>query len=294
MRVLVTGASGFTARHVIPILRQRGYEVSGLTTSDCDIRDAVALREAVAEARPESVLHLAGTPNLPDSEADTAFTVNVHGTINLLAACEKLSERPRKIILVSSAYVYGDTGSAPAREDAPLDPRGAYGKSKREMEIAAARWFDRLPLIVARPFNYTGVGHGESFLVPKLVRAFRDRSPDVSFVDPTVVRDYSDARWVAEVYVSLLQCPIASQAINVCSGIGTPLTALVDIFEKLTGHRPASYPKPRSGARPAALVGDPSRLIRLIGGASPFSLRDTLRWMLETAYGKESIARAEA
>jgi nucleoside-diphosphate-sugar epimerase len=162
------------------------------------------------------------------------------------------------------------------------------------MEIVATRWFDRLPVIIARPFNYTGVGHGERFLVPKLVRAFHERTPDVSFVDPTVIRDYSDVRWVARVYVSLLQCPVAGQTINVCSGTGTPLTALVDILENLTGRRPASYPKPSSGARTAALVGDPSRLIRLIGGSSPFSLRDTLSWMLETAERKGRMAPAEA
>jgi nucleoside-diphosphate-sugar epimerase len=212
----------------------------------------------------------------------------------LLAACEKLVERPQKIVLVSSSYVYGDTGSAPAREDAALEPRDAYAKSKREMEIVATRWFDRLPLIIARPFNYTGVGHGERFLVPKLVRAFCERDPDVSFVDPSVVRDYSDVRWVAEVYVSLLQCPVAGQVVNVCSGTGTPLTALVDALQELTGRRPASYPKPPAGARTVALVGDPSRLKGLIGRSSPFSLRDTLTWMLETAAAQGRLARAEA
>ena len=292
-RVLVTGATGFTARYVIPLLKQKGFEVHGLSSAQCDIRDAPALRDAVAAATPDYVVHLAGTSNLPDADAETLHSINVQGTVNLLQAAERLPERPRKLILASSSYVYGDTGSAPASEDAALEARGAYGRSKRQMEAVAARWFGRLPLIIARPFNYTGVGHDERFLVPKLLRVFRERDPDVSFVDPSVIRDYSDVRWMAEVYVSLLHCPVAGRTINVCSGTGTPLTALVDMLEKLTGRRAASYPRPRAGARPAALVGDPSRLIRLIGGSSPFSLRDTLSWMLETAQRKDSIAPAE-
>jgi nucleoside-diphosphate-sugar epimerase len=226
-------------------------------------------------------VHLAGTSNLPDSEHDTVFSVNVQGTVNLLEACERLAERPRKIILASSSYVYGDTGLAPASEDAPLRPRGAYGKSKCEMERAAARWFDRMPVLLVRPFNYTGVGHGRRFLVPKIVRAFRERAEDVSFVDPNSTRDYSDVGWVASVYVDLLKRQESGLAINVCSGVGTSLPSLVALLEELTGHSPSARPGQASG-RKTALVGNPTLLLSLLGKPSPHSLVDTLRWMLQS------------
>jgi GDP-6-deoxy-D-talose 4-dehydrogenase len=280
-RVLVTGATGFTGAYLVSFLKKRGLDVRGLSSADIDIRDSSAVRDAVARNTAEYVVHLAGTPNLPDSDADRAFSVNVQGTVNLLEACERWCITPRKILLASSSFVYGDTGTSPAGEDALLAPTGAYGKSKLEMERAAARWFGSLPIVIVRPFNYTGIGHGERFLVPKLVRAFRDRVVDTSFVDPNAVRDYSDVRWVASVYADLLERSDAGMTVNVCSGVGTPLPELVELLEKLTGHSVAKRPGVADAKRRTALVGAPQRLLSLVGKSSPYSLSDTLRWMLE-------------
>jgi len=288
-RVLVTGASGFTARYVIPLLGIAGYEVfelgrgilPGSNRITCEIRDARAIGDAVDRVRPDYVVHLAGTPNLPDSESDLAFSVNVQGTVNLLEACARLDERPKKIVLASSSYVYGDTGTEPAGEGAALHPTNEYGRSKLEMERAAARWFDRLPILIARPFNYTGVGHEERFLVPKLVRLFRDRGDDATFVDPGVVRDFSDVRWVAEVYAKALGLAEYGRAMNICSGEGTPLSRLVNLLEGITGHsiskRLTGEPSSAAGKR---MVGSPL-LVHAMIGRSPFRLEDTLKWMMD-------------
>lgn len=293
-RVLVTGASGFTARYVIPQLKAAGHEVFALARSlkpgahsiPCEIRDSVAMRDAVASVRPEYVVHLAGTPNLPDSQAELAFSVNVQGTVNLLEACSKLAQRPAKIVVASSAYVYGDTGEQPADENAPLDPINEYGRSKLEMERVAARWFDRMPILILRPFNYTGVGHEERFLVPKLVKLFRERGEDATFVDPNVVRDFSDVRWVAQVYARSLGLNESARAINVCSGEGTALSVLVAILERLTGRKLARREGYNPSSRPSvSLVGMPGILHGLIA-RSPYALEQTLLWMLNADSGK--------
>lgn len=280
-RVLVTGATGFTARYVIPLLEARGDTVLRLSTRNCDVRNAADLREAVASARPQQVLHLAGTPNLDDSQADLAQAVNVQGTINLLAACEALPEPPRRIIVASSCYVYGDTGHAPAHERAPLRPRGAYGRSKLDMEQAAARWAERLPIVIVRPFNYTGVGHDERFLVPKLVRAFRSDTPDVSFVYPGVVRDFSDVRWVAAVYAALLGAGKVTGVLNVCSGKSMSLEQLIEMLAEMTGRRPRRPIAAPASDQVSRLVGSPARLAAAGIPFSPYSLTDTLRWMVD-------------
>jgi nucleoside-diphosphate-sugar epimerase len=278
-RVLVTGATGFTARYVVPLLEHRGHEVREFSSAVVDVRDARGLREQIAGCRPEYVIHLAGTANLPDAAADVLFAVNVEGTRNLLEACAALDARPRKVILASSCYVYGDTGPSPATEDALLAPAGVYGRSKVEMERVAAAFFGRLPILILRPFNYSGVGHSERFLLPKLVRVFREGAADVSFVAPNVVRDFSDVRWVAQVYAGLLDSPQAGQAVNVCSGIGTPLRALVTMLEELTRHRPHQPARANHTTR-SVLVGNAARLRQMGMSPSPYSLRDTLAWML--------------
>ncbi len=68
----------------------------------------------------------------------------------------------------------------------------------------ARTYADRLPIVLTRPFNYTGVGQSESFVVPKLVSHFANRSASVELGNIDVVRDFSDVRAVAEAYVRLL------------------------------------------------------------------------------------------
>lgn len=289
-RVLVTGATGFTARYAIPALEAGGFEVHRLSRSvrpheralAVDITDARAVREAVAAVRPTHVLHLAGTANLPDTEADELCRVNVSGTAHLLEACARLAAPPARIVLPSSGYVYGDTGDAPADEDRAPAPVGEYGRSKLEMERIAGRWTERLSITLVRPFNYTGAGHGEQFVVPKLVKCFRERAAEIDFLDRDLVRDFSDVRWVAEVYARLLGCPRAINPLNVCSGRATSLGALVQILVALTGYRPRLSRVPREMQTPVrTLVGSPGQLERHLGRQASRTFETTLRWMLD-------------
>jgi nucleoside-diphosphate-sugar epimerase len=279
-RVLVTGGAGFTARYVTSALQLQGYDVRSLQRGECDVLDRWSVSNALVTHSPTFVIHLAGTSNLPDSESDRLFSLNVQGTRNLLDAASRIHPTPAKILVASSSFVYGDTGEKPAGEESPFAPQGAYGESKVEMERLASSWFGRLPIIIVRPFNYTGVGHGPQFLVPKLVQFSRDRGEDASFVDARTVRDYSDVRWIATVYAALLAHSESGFAVNVCSGVGTPLPQLVEMLEEMTGHRARVRPSSVDGQR-HALVGSPERLQRLLGKLSPYPLRETLRWMLE-------------
>lgn len=297
-RVLVTGATGFTARYVIPLLVEAGFEVwrvsraggPGARDIAADITDPRAIADAVVRVHPTHLVHLAGTPNLPDSQRELIFRVNVGGTENLLRACAALSSRPQRVLLASSAYVYGNTGSEPADENRDPAPENEYGRSKLEMEKSAERWTKRLPIVVTRPFNYTGVGHGERFVVPRIVRAFRKRTPRIDFLDLRVVRDFSDVRWIAQAYVALLQGTIADRAVNLCSGRGTSLAELVRLLSGITGWSPSvSSAAGAPASSIAALVGDPSRLLRCAGPMTSRGLGETLEWMfLHSAKSEDS------
>lgn len=289
-RVLVIGATGFTARYAIPALEAAGFEVHGLSRSmrggefayAADLTDPRAMQEVVARVQPTYVLHLAGTPNLPDSEAETLYKVNVEGTRNLLEACANLPKTPQKILLSSSGYVYGDTGDTPATEERAAAPAGEYGKSKLEMERMAARWARRLSITLVRPFNYTGAGHGEQYVVPKLVKCFRERVAEIDFLDGALVRDFSDVRWVASVYARLLGSPREINPLNVSSGRGTSLRELVRILAALTGHRPRIVDQAQSVRTPIrSLVGSRERLEQHLGPQSTYAFEATLRWMVD-------------
>lgn len=286
MRWLVTGASGFTGRWLRRRLQALGHEVAGagLGKADemrCDLTDAASVRRAVADFKPDRVVHLAAISFVAHPRPEEFARVNVEGTVHLLAACADLPAPP-SVALASSAAVYGRAAGHIA-EGAPCAPVNDYGRSKLAMEQAAAAWADRFPaLVITRPFNYTGPGQEEHFLVPKVAAAFRRRDPVLTLGRTDVARDFSDVRDVVEDYVSLLGGSAVSATVNLCSGHATTVDDMLAIFTRLTGHRPAIVNDPKL-MRPDEIVrltGDPSRLVALTGRGHGIGLEQTARDLL--------------
>lgn len=293
-RVLLTGANGFTGPYVRARLAQEGAQVHGLCAPGercgpdelaCDITDAAAVREAVHRVAPEFVVHLAAISFVPFSDAQAMVRINVDGTRHLLESCASLPRRPAKLVLASSANVYGNAPASPITEDAPLSPGNDYAVTKVEVERLARDWAGELPILVVRPFNYTGVGQDPKFVVPKLVAAFRSRVPELALGRTDVVRDFSDVRWVADAYVRLLASPLQAQTFNLCSGIGTSVDMILSMLGRISGHAPqirfdASLVRENEIER---LVGSPARLQAALGALSPIPVGDTLAWMYHSS-----------
>lgn len=286
MRWLVTGASGFTGRWLRRRLVALGHEVAGagLGGADemrCDLTDAASIRRAVLDCRPDRVVHLAAISFVPHARPEEFARVNVEGTAHLLAACADLPSPPA-VALASSAAVYG-RASGHIAETTPCQPANDYGRSKHAMELAAAAWAGRFPsLVITRPFNYTGPGQEERFLVPKIAAAFRRRDAVLTLGRVDVARDFSDVRDVVEDYVRLLGPEPASGAVNLCSGRAATVEEIIGIFARLTGHLPAIETDPAL-VRPdeiARLTGDPARLVALTGRGHDITLEQTARDLL--------------
>src|SRR5687768_12347158 len=227
-RVLITGIEGFTGRYLRAVLERQGFEVHGIThhepqepaDSRIDLLDREALSQHVQALRADYFIHLAAITFVAHDDAAEIYSVNVIGSLNLLEAVARAGTPVKKIVLASSANVYGRPARSPVDESTPAAPVNHYGVSKYAMELMAARWFDRLPILLVRPFNYTGVGQDVKFLIPKLVKCFRERSPELDLGDTTVVREFMDVRDVGEAYSHLLLSTGASEHVNLCSGIG--------------------------------------------------------------------------
>src|SRR5688572_404033 len=114
-RVLLTGAGGFTGRYVAGALREAGFSVHGWSHEedvDCtgvDLTDRAAVHAAVDALQPDIVVHLAAIAFVAHGDVDEIYRVNVVGTRHLLEALAAQARRPRKVILASSANVYGNT-----------------------------------------------------------------------------------------------------------------------------------------------------------------------------------------
>lgn len=282
MKVLITGLNGFTGRYLRAELVAHGHDVVGLQS---DLTDATGLAEEMQRVQPDWVAHLAGIAFVGHGEANDFYRVNLIGTRNLLAALADCGKRPACVLLASSANVYGNSTAGVLREDAPPNPANDYAVSKLAMEHMARLWLDRLPIVIARPFNYTGVGQSESFLLPKIVAHFKRRAEMIELGSLDVWRDFSDVRAVVQAYRRLLETSPAGETVNVCSGRTYSLREMLTLCERLTGHVMAVRVNPAfvRANEVRSLCGDPSHLRALIGNWDTQPLEDTLGWMLGEA-----------
>jgi len=297
VRTFVTGAAGFTGRHVCRLLAECGHQVHGLVhgnmgepisgisaTYDADLGDLTAMRRIVDEVCPDHVVHLAAIAFVAHSDVEQMYRANVVGSRQLLEALTGLATPPQSIILASSANIYGNTREGVLEESLLPAPANDYGVSKVAMEYVASLYSEKLPLIIARPFNYTGKGQSPEFLIPKIVSHVREGESVIELGNLDVARDFSDVRTVAEAYVRLLQAPAAiGETFNICSGRAVTLQHVLDLVEAISGRRMDVQVNPAfvRANEVRTLSGSAAKLESVIGPVPSIPLEETLRWMIE-------------
>lgn len=291
-RVLITGIDGFTGRYLAAELDAAGYQVFGLVQNPAlagnnaivaDLLDAAALTAAVAAVKPDRVVHLAAISFVGHGDVEAFYRVNLLGTLHLLQAIASAAPSVDKILLAGSANIYGNAPVEPIDESVAPAPANDYAVSKLAMEHMARIWFDRLPIVVVRPFNYTGVGQAEQFLLPKIVAHHRRRAPVLELGNLDVARDFSDVRTVVSCYRRLLECPARGDVFNVCAGQAHTLAEVLAMAAEISGHVPEVRVNPAfvRANEVRRQVGSRRRLEEAIGPISDIPLYDTLRWMIE-------------
>ena len=279
MRLLLTGADGFTGLHLIQAATKAGHTPIALSV---DLQDATAVHAAVREIAPTHVIHLAGISHVMHANQDAFYDVNLFGSLNLLDALATLPTLPTKVILASSATVYGNCVHSPIRESEAPAPINHYAMSKLAMEFLARNYTAQLPIVVTRPFNYTGIGHHASFVIPKIIGHFQKRANCIELGNIDVYREYNDVRNVCECYLRLLTLGQPGQTYNIASGRAVALGAVIAILEALTNHQMRVDINPQ-WVRPNEikhLIGDGTLLEQSLGGIAWRPLEDTLAWML--------------
>lgn len=286
---LVTGLSGFTGRYVARELEALGYEVVGLEQgstldtahSGLDLRDGPRLTEYVAALQPRVVIHLAAIAFVAHGDVSDMYTSNIVGTRNLLAALAACDTAPEKVLLASSANVYGNANVATLDENCPAQPENDYAVSKYAMELMARQWRTQLPIVIVRPFNYTGVGQAGAFLLPKLVDHFARGEARVELGNIDVYRDFNDVRVVAAAYARLLDKGVPGEVYNVCSGRAYSIKDVLALLADLAGYSIEVDINPAfvRANEVKKLVGSNRKLAAAIGELELIPLADTLEWM---------------
>ena len=243
-KVLIVGIDSFTGKHLYNELNDCGYQVYGtarLETKDgrwyqCDILDKARIKEIIDIVKPDYIVHLVAISFVQHINKADIYNINIVGVVNLLEAVHELGLPLKKIVLPSSATVYEPTINVPIDESVGLIGLSDYAVSKISMEMVAKLWFERLPIIVTRPFNYTGVGQAKSFIVPKIVDHFKRGEKTIELGNIDVYRDISDVADVVYSYRRLLESPEAGVAVNICSGRCVSIRQIISDMEALAGY----------------------------------------------------------
>lgn len=333
MRTLVTGGDGFVGEHLIDRLLEAGDRVTAsclslpptrdtLSTEAADavdwkvadVLDPDALYRVVAAARPDVVYHLAGlaSGSAARERPEEALRVNAGGTIHLMEAVTRAGtdfpELDPLIVVIGSGHAYGAAARGVERVDerAALQPLEPYGLSKacQEMVADAYRRERGLRTVTVRPFHLLGPGQKRGFVLPDFcaqaaaVAAGR-ADPLIRVGNLEVERDFADVRDATEAFQALASLEERDTAYNVCSGVGRPVSSLLDwvLDEAAIEAEVRVEPDLTRPGEPPRLVGDPSRLREATGWTGSRTLeetvRETYRWVAASGSGKSERRASE-
>jgi nucleoside-diphosphate-sugar epimerase len=289
--VLLTGANGFTGVYMREELERHGYEVVGAVVGlpagphqvALDITSPEDCRAAMESVRPDYLVHLAAISFVQHADAEAFYRVNVLGTLNLLQAVADAGLSLKKALIASSANIYGNSQAGVITEAEPPAPVNHYACSKLAMEYMVRTWFDRIPIVITRPFNYTGAGQEPHFLVPKIVSHFKRQAAVIELGNLDIERDFSDVRTVVGIYRRLLETDAAQCIVNVCSGRPYALRSIVEMMNEICRYEIeiAINPAFVRSSDVKTLVGSADYMHRLAGEIESIPLEQTLRWMME-------------
>ncbi len=292
--ILVTGSDGFVGHHLLARLAA-DFPDAVLHPAAFDVTDPDAIDHAVSALRPDACIHLAAIAAIGEARdaPEHAWAVNLGGTLSLARALRR--HTPDCVLLyVSSADAYGSSFAAGVALDeaAPLAPMNTYGATKAAADLAlGALAQDGLRVIRLRPFNHTGPGQSEAFVVAafarQIARIAAGRQPPVLRVGALDARrDFLDVRDVVAAYSLCLaraDSQVSGTILNVASGEGRRVGDVLDALLALSGVQAAvevEAGRLRRTEIPLA-CGDAARARAALGWAPAIAWETTLRDVLQ-------------
>lgn len=242
-KVFITGINGFTGKHLEAYLTNIGFEIYGSVLDNplaknhfsCNILSETSLFEVLNTIKPDFIIHLAAISFVAAKDQNNMYNVNVFGTLNLLNAIDKLAYKPKKVLIASSAAVYGNIEGVLNEQMCP-QPVNHYGNSKLVMENMTKAYFSKQNIIITRPFNYTGIGQENHFVIPKIVNHYKQKKSQIELGNIDVFREFNDVDFVVKCYSELIMSKVDSEIVNVCSGNELSINNIIDIMNHLAGY----------------------------------------------------------
>lgn len=290
--ILVTGASGFLAGHLLPALRNEGYELTrcsrnktitdGVVGPGLNMLDPEGLDRFFSREKFDFVLHMAAISNPRHTPVFDIYETNVLCLKNLLSALARQKGCRERFYFFSSSHIYGKYQELPIDECTIPNPQSDYALSKYIGEQICEIYSKQIPITILRLFNIIGRDQGDDFVAGKLSKAFMDKASSLSLKNVTDIRDFMDVRDFTGVISRLLKCDPDELVLNVCQERATSIQDLVNEFVLASGHRPKIKIDTANLVVPATtLLGSKKKLEAHIGVTRPLPIQATVQWMCE-------------
>ncbi|TGQ32727.1 NAD-dependent epimerase/dehydratase family protein [Mesorhizobium sp. M00.F.Ca.ET.216.01.1.1] len=216
-RILITGASGFVGSALLHLLERDHSECKVFAfghgegqQNAIDLLDREAVDAAVRKVQPTALIHLAAVavPSDARSAPRHAWNVNVTGTMNLAESVTRHAPKAR-FVYVGSSEAYGASflsAAGPVTETAPLRPMTVYGATKAAADLMIGQMaYDGLHAVRFRPFNHTGPGQSDAYVVSAFARQVAEivsgkNEPVIHVGNLEPERDFLDVRDVVRAY----------------------------------------------------------------------------------------------
>lgn len=313
--ILITGFSGFVARHFVEYLyiNCTNVRIVGIDIKEplyaldmylpnididfhyVDMTNKDELEDVFKKSLPDYVLHLAAFSSVAYSwkHPSASFMNNSNIFLNLIEIVRDYNAKC-KILSVGSSEEYGavTVEDLPLRENQDLAPLSPYAVARVSQEMLSKIFAETygLNIILTRSFNHIGPRQDHRFVVPSFIERILaikrqgNNSGNIETGDLNIIRDFVDVRDVVRAYYMLLKKGKVGQIYNVCSGTPTSLRRIVDLINEclemnVTTQINQEYVRPQDNP---IIVGSPFKIENEIGWYPEIPLKRTIKDMIDS------------
>ena len=311
-KFLITGCSGFVGRHFLdylednrikceilgidldPMVPHRKFRYVDMRSECVDLLDQNDIERIIFDFQPRYILHLASFSSVAFSwkNPTISFKNNVNIFLNLLEVIRKYGLNTR-ILSIGSSEEYGNVApeETPLTEMSPLRPLSPYAVARVAQEMLSKLYADSfgIDIVITRSFNHIGPGQRDVFVVASFTRRILEAKLSgedkmtMKTGDLQIVRDFLDVRDVVKAYYLLLKKGRKGEVYNICSGIPTQLSEIIDMTAEIVDLKVDTVVAPelvRPNDNPY-ILGDNSKLKRDTGWEKSFALETSIRDIID-------------